>query len=47
MSARRQDDTLHEFLAESEELLESLHHNLRLIARSPDPSTVAPEPSTR
>jgi len=43
MSARRQDDTLHEFLAESEELLESLHHNLRLIERSPDQSTVAPE----
>jgi len=43
MSARRQDDTLHEFLAESEELLETLHHNLRLIERSPDQSTVAPE----
>ncbi len=43
MSARRQDDMLHEFLAESEELLETLHHNLRLIERSPDQSTVAPE----
>jgi two-component system chemotaxis sensor kinase CheA len=43
MSGRRQDDTLHEFLAESEELLETLHQNLRLIERSPDPSSVAPE----
>lgn len=43
MSARRQDDTLHEFLAESEELLETLHYNLRLIERSPDQSTVPPE----
>lgn len=34
---------LHEFLAESEELLETLHHNLRLIERSPDQSMVAPE----
>ncbi len=43
MAERRKDDTLREFLAESEELLETLHQNLRTIEQSSDPSTVAPE----
>ena len=43
MAERRKDDTLREFLSESEELLESLHQNLRAIEQSPDPSSVAPE----
>ena len=43
MAERQKDDTLREFLAESEELLETLHQNLRAIEQSPDPSSVAPE----
>ncbi len=43
MAERRKDDTLREFLAESEELLEALHQNLRLIEQAPDLSLVSPE----
>lgn len=41
MSKRKQDDTLQEFLAESEELLETLHRSLRVIESAPQ--SVNPE----
>lgn len=41
MSGRSKDETLREFLAESEELLDALHHNLAVIEHAPD--SVSPE----
>jgi two-component system chemotaxis sensor kinase CheA len=41
VSGRSQDETLREFLAESEELLDALHHHLGVIEHAPD--SVSPE----
>ncbi len=41
MAARTKDETLREFLAESEELLDALHRNLLAIERAPD--SISPE----
>ncbi len=41
MSGRSTDETLREFLAESEELLDALHHHLAVIEHAPD--SVSPE----
>lgn len=41
MAERTKDETLREFLAESEELLDALHRNLGLVERAPD--SIPPE----
>ncbi len=41
MAGRTKDETLREFLAESEELLDALHRNLRAIEHEPD--SISPE----
>jgi two-component system chemotaxis sensor kinase CheA len=41
MDARKKDETLREFLAESDELLDAMHHHLGLIEQAP--TTISPE----